>query len=68
MTIPGADAAPDSPLLVGGGFDLDDPLYLHGLAVWFGWLTPLLIGGAIVAPVMALLTLWRLRRMARRRF
>jgi phosphatidylglycerophosphate synthase len=46
-----------------GGFDLDDLLYLMGPAAWLGWLWPILVGAAVVAPVMALLTLWRLRRL-----
>ena len=50
-----------------GGFDLDDLLYLMGPAAWLGWLWPILIGAAIVSPVMALLTLWRLQRLKRRR-
>jgi archaetidylinositol phosphate synthase len=45
------------------GFDLDDLLYLCGPAAWLGWLVPILIGAAIVAPTMALITLWRLRRI-----
>jgi phosphatidylglycerophosphate synthase len=49
------------------GFDLDDLLYVLGPAAWLGWLMPMLLGAAIVAPVMALLTLWRLRRMIARR-
>jgi archaetidylinositol phosphate synthase len=49
------------------GFDLDDLLYLCGPAAWLGWLAPILIGAAIVAPTMALITLWRLRRIQRRR-
>jgi phosphatidylglycerophosphate synthase len=50
-----------------GGFDLDDLLYLMGPAAWLGWLWPILVGAAIVSPIMALLTLWRLRRVKRRR-
>ena len=50
-----------------GGFDLDDLLYLMGPAAWLGWLWPILVGAAIVSPVMALLTLWRLQRVKRRR-
>lgn len=49
------------------GFDLDDLLYLCGPAAWLGWLLPILVGAAIVAPIMALITLWRLRRLAQRR-
>jgi archaetidylinositol phosphate synthase len=49
------------------GFDLDDLLYLCGPAAWLGWLLPILVGAAIVAPIMALITLWRLRRVKRRR-
>lgn len=48
------------------GFDLDDLLYLCGPAAWLGWLMPILIGTAAVAPTMALITLWRLRRMPAR--
>jgi archaetidylinositol phosphate synthase len=50
-----------------GGFDLDDLLYLLGPAAWLGWLLPILLGAATVAPIMALLTLWRLRRLRVRR-
>jgi archaetidylinositol phosphate synthase len=48
------------------GFDLDDLLYLLGPAAWLDWLFPILIGAATVAPIMALLTLWRLRRLPKR--
>jgi archaetidylinositol phosphate synthase len=49
-----------------GGFDLDDLLYLMGPAAWLGWLWPILVGAAIVSPIMALLTFWRLQRLKRR--
>lgn len=44
------------------GFDLDDALYLFAPIAWLGWLTPLLAGAAIGAPVFFLFTLARIRR------
>ncbi len=45
------------------GFDFDDLLYLFGPIAWLAWLTPALVGAAIVAPVLALLTWWRIARL-----
>lgn len=48
------------------GFDLDDLLYLLAPMAWLGWTMPILIGTAIGGTMMALLTLWRLRRLSGR--
>jgi phosphatidylglycerophosphate synthase len=40
------------------GFDFDDVVYLFGPAAWLGWLLPLLVGTAAVAPFVAFST-WR---------
>jgi len=45
------------------GFDLEDALYLIGPLAWIGWLSPVLIGAAIGATAIMLLTAWRLHRM-----
>jgi phosphatidylglycerophosphate synthase len=45
------------------GFDPEDALYLIGPLAWMGWLTPVLIGAAIGATAIMLLTAWRLHRM-----
>ena len=47
-----------------GGFDPDDALYLMGPLAWLGWLAPVVVGAAVGATVMMLLTGVRLRRMA----
>lgn len=44
------------------GFDPDDALYLLGPFAWLGWLPPVVIGAAIGATGMMLLTGVRLRR------
>lgn len=44
------------------GFDFDDVLYLFAPIAWLGWLTPLLIGGAIGGPIFAVVTWVRWRR------
>jgi phosphatidylglycerophosphate synthase len=43
------------------GFDFDDLLYLFAPVAWLGWFIYILIGAAAVAPVLAILTAWRLR-------
>ena len=43
------------------GFDFDDLLYLIAPAAWLGWFIYILVGAAVVAPVLMLLTAWRLR-------
>ncbi len=45
------------------GFDIDDLLYLFAPLAWLNWLLPVLVGAAIGATLMALLTGWRLRRL-----
>lgn len=47
------------------GFDPDDALYLMAPLAWLGWLSPVLIGAAIGATVVTVLTGIRLLRMAR---
>lgn len=47
------------------GFDFDDLLYLFGPIAWLGWLHHALVGAAVVAPVLVLLTAWRLARLGR---
>ena len=42
------------------GFDFDDMLYLFAPFAWLGWFIYILVGAAAVAPVMAVLTAWRL--------
>ena len=48
----------------GGGFDFDDLLYLLGPAAWLGWLAPILVGASIGAPVMALISGLKLRKLS----
>jgi phosphatidylglycerophosphate synthase len=48
------------------GFDFDDLLYLFAPAAWLGWFIYMLVGAAAVAPILALLTAWRLRAQANR--
>ena len=45
-----------------GGFDPDDALYLMGPLAWLGWLAPVVLGAAVGATAMMLLTGARLRR------
>lgn len=45
------------------GFDLEDALYLMAPLAWLGWLSPILIGAAIGATAIMLLTAWRLQRL-----
>lgn len=47
----------------GGGFDFDDLLYLLGPAAWLDWLAPILVGASIGAPVMALISWIKLRKL-----
>lgn len=47
------------------GFDPDDALYLMGPLAWLGWLSPILIGAAIGAPAVVVLTSIRLFRLTR---
>lgn len=47
------------------GFDPDDALYLMGPLAWLGWLSPVLIGAAIGAPAVVVLTGVRLFRLTR---
>jgi archaetidylinositol phosphate synthase len=45
------------------GFDLEDALYLMAPLAWLGWLGPILVGAAIGATAIMLLTAWRLQRL-----
>lgn len=45
------------------GFDPDDLLYLFAPLAWLGWLAPILVGAAIGATIVAILTGWRLMRL-----
>jgi phosphatidylglycerophosphate synthase len=47
------------------GFDPDDALYLMGPLAWLGWLSPIVVGAAIGASLMAVITGIRLRRLPR---
>ena len=47
------------------GFDPDDALYLMGPLAWLGWLGPILIGAALGAPAVMILTGLRLFRLTR---
>jgi len=44
------------------GFDFEDLLFLFGPAAWFGLLSYILIGAAIVAPILAIVTWIRLQK------
>ena len=44
------------------GWDPDDALYLMGPLAWLGWLSPILVGAAVGATVMMLITGIRLLR------
>ena len=46
------------------GFDFDDLLYLFAPAAWFGWFLYILVGAAMVGPLLAILTTWRLRALS----
>ncbi|MEQ8195780.1 MAG: CDP-alcohol phosphatidyltransferase family protein [Rhodospirillales bacterium] len=37
------------------GFDVDDLVLLIPIGVWAGWSKPILLGGAVIAPVVALI-------------
>jgi phosphatidylglycerophosphate synthase len=45
------------------GFDPDDALYLMGPLAWLGWLSPVLVGAAIGATTMMVITGVRLLRI-----
>lgn len=47
------------------GFDPDDALYLMGPLAWLGWLSPVLIGAALGATAVTVLTGIRLLRLTR---
>ena len=47
------------------GFDPDDALYVLGPLAWLGWLSPVVLGTAVVATAMMAITGLRLRRTAR---
>ncbi len=57
---------PDTPAYSGRwGFDPDDALYLMGPLAWLGWLSPILVGAAIGATVIMVITAVRLRQLRR---
>ena len=45
------------------GFDPDDALYLMGPLAWLGWLSPVLVGAAIGATIIMVITAIRLRQL-----
>ncbi len=45
------------------GFDPDDALYLMAPLAWLGWLAPILVGAAMGATAMMVITGLRLRRL-----
>jgi len=45
------------------GFDFDEILFLFAFIVWFGWQKPFLIGASAGAPLFALFTLYKLRKL-----
>jgi phosphatidylglycerophosphate synthase len=45
------------------GFDPDDALYLMAPFAWLGWLAPILLGAAVVTPIVAAVTGVRLLRL-----
>lgn len=47
------------------GFDPDDALYLMGPVAWLGWLSPIVVGTAVAAPVITVITGLRLLRLSR---
>ena len=49
------------------GFDPDDALYLMGPLAWLGWLSPILVGAAIGATAMLVITAIRLRQLTPQR-
>lgn len=49
------------------GFDPDDALYLMGPLAWLGWLSPIVVGAAIGASVVMVITAVRLRQLSLRR-
>ncbi len=49
------------------GFDLDDGLYLLGPLIWFGLMSYVVVGAAVVTSVMAAVILVRLQRLLARR-
>ena len=54
---------PDTPAYSGRwGFDPDDALYLMGPLAWLGWLSPILVGAAVGATAVMLVTAVRLRQ------
>jgi phosphatidylglycerophosphate synthase len=47
------------------GFDPDDALYLMGPLAWLGWLSPILVGAAVGATIIMVITAVRLRQLIR---
>ena len=62
-----ARSPPGTKAYVGAaGFDPDDALYLMGPLAWLGWLAPIVVGAAIGATAIMVVTGVRLRRLAAR--
>ncbi len=58
---------PDTKAYTGRwGFDPDDALYLMGPLAWLGWLSPILVGAAVGATVIMVVTGLRLRQLVLR--
>ncbi len=49
------------------GFDPDDALYLMGPLAWLGWLSPIVVGAAIGASIVMVITAVRLRQLTLQR-
>lgn len=45
------------------GFDFDDVLYLFAAIAWLDWFMPFIVGASIGAPVFALLTFYKWRKI-----
>ncbi|MSO77462.1 MAG: CDP-alcohol phosphatidyltransferase family protein [Alphaproteobacteria bacterium] len=58
------DEAGRKPFSGVAGFDFDDVLYLLGPAIWLGAAYPLLVASAVVIPIFALISWWRVRKLA----
>jgi archaetidylinositol phosphate synthase len=58
------DEAGRKPFSGVAGFDFDDVLYLLGPAIWLGAAYPILVASSVVTPVFALISWWRVRKLA----
>jgi phosphatidylglycerophosphate synthase len=48
------------------GFDFDDVLYLFAPIVWLGWHYPFLIGASVGAPIFALITWYKSKKILKK--